>query len=152
MEWRVTVKQFADGAQCVIHHLILITHQLTLDERQTGALIEFQAGLHVETTQPRPSCSLMVGIVTLCLRTYIHRVVTTALWRQRTQSLRGQQLTRTDIEHVLLLVLRQRRVVECYWEYHVGANAPVHHVAIHIVEQIAVLVHEGVHKRCLTNL
>ncbi|MGX8728359.1 MAG: Ig-like domain-containing protein, partial [Lachnospiraceae bacterium] len=40
-------------------------------------------------------------------------------------------------------------VVECDGEDHVGANAPVHHVAIDIVEQIAVLVDEGVDKRCL---
>ena len=133
----------------MIVDFILITHHLALDEREAGALVEFEACLHVEAAEPRPCRSLMVGIVALCLRANVHGVVATALRRERAKSLRGEQLARTYIYYALHLLLRQRRVVESHGEDHVRANAPVHHIAIHVVEQIAVLVDEGVDKRLL---
>ena len=51
--------------------------------------------------------ALMVSMVALGLRSYIDRIIATALWRKRTQSLRSQEFTGTDIKYLLLLVLRQ---------------------------------------------
>ena len=133
----------------MIVHLILITHELTLDETQTATFIELQASLHVEATEPRPCGALMVGVVTLGLRTDIHRVVAATLRRERTQSLRCQQLTGAYIHHTLHLLLAQRRVVESHSEDHVRTHAPVHHIAIHIVEQVTIFIDKSLHKRSL---
>ena len=82
MERWVTVEEFTNRTDGMIVHLILIAHQLALDEREARTLIEFQASLHVESAKPRPGRSLMVGIVTLGLRTNIDGVVAAALRRE----------------------------------------------------------------------
>ncbi|CUQ40486.1 Uncharacterised protein [Segatella copri] len=63
-------------------HFALITYHLAFDKAQTGTLIEFQTCLHIEATEPWPCRTLMVSIVALGLRTYINRIISTALWRE----------------------------------------------------------------------
>jgi hypothetical protein len=89
----------------------------------------------------------MIGIISLNLRTYIIRIVSATLGAQCTQALRSQQFFRHNIKHLFLLGPIQRRIVKGNGKYHVGTYAPVHHITIHIVEQIAILIAEDVYER-----
>ena len=149
MERRVAVEQLRDGADGVVVDLVLVAHHLALHEAQPRPLVQLQAGLHVEAAQPRPCRALVVGIVALRLRTHIHRVVATALRRQAPQALWRQQLAGADVHHALHLLLAQRRVVQRHGEDLVRTHAPVHHRPVHVVQQIAIFVHERVHERRL---
>ena len=143
MEWRVAIEELRNSAEAMIRHLIFIAHHLTLDKAQTCALIELQRCFHIESTKPRPSSSLMISIVALCLWTYIHRIVATTLWRERTQALRSQQLTSTDVNDTLLLSLIQRRIIKGCSKYHIRTNTPIAWILIvYIVEQISMLIEE----------
>ena len=92
----------------------------------------------------------MIGIVALHLRTHIHGVIASALRREGTQSLGCEQLTCADIEHTLLLILIEGRIVESHSKNHVGTHAPVHQVAIDIIEEVTIFVEEGLHEGGLT--
>ena len=92
----------------MVRHLIFKSNHLALKEAEARALVEFQTSLHVEAAQPRPGRSLMVGLVALCLRTYIYRIVAATLRRERTQSLRCEKLTRADVNDRLLLLFVER--------------------------------------------
>ena len=58
----VTIEELTDSTKAVIRHFIVITYHLALYETQAGTLVEFQACLHIETTQPWPCCSLLVSM------------------------------------------------------------------------------------------
>lgn len=118
-----------------------------LYKRHATHFIDTQICFHVETHQPRPCRTLMIGIISLNLRTYIIRIVSATLGAQCTQALRSQQFFRHNIKHLFLLGPIQRRIVKGNGKYHVGTYAPVHHITIHIVEQIAILIAEDVYER-----
>ena len=60
------------------------------------------------------------------------------------------ECSRVCPQHIPLHLLNRKFIKEmneCYGEYHVGAYAPVHHITIHIVKQIAILIAEDVYER-----
>ena len=89
----------------------------------------------------------MVGIVALCLLTHVHRIISTTLRRQRAQSLWCQQFTSTDVKHASLLLLAERRIVECHCKHHIRTHTPVNHIAIYIVVEITIFVEECIYER-----
>ena len=89
----------------------------------------------------------MVGEVALLLATDIHGVVAAALRRERTDALRRYEFLGADVEHALALFHVEGREVEGNGKELVGAHAPIHHLSVHIVKQVAVFVEEHLLKR-----
>ena len=143
MEGRVAVEELGKRTDAVTEHFVLVSDHLSFDEAQTSAFIEFQAGFDIESEEPRPCRSLMIGVVALCLWSYIHGVVSAALWRQRAESFWREQFFGADVDDIFFLFLREWRIVKGSGEDHVGSDAPVLFVAVDIIEEIAELVDEG---------
>ena len=45
--------------------------------------------------------------------------------------------------------MRQWRIIESHCKYHVRTNAPIHHIAVYIVVEIAIFIEEGIEERLL---
>ena len=142
MEGRVAVEQLGYGADAVVEEFLFVAHEQTVHITHLAKSVYLQASLHVESCEPRPSCALMIGIVALNLRTYIHRVVAVTLRGERAHALRRDEFLRAIVEHALLLHSVERRVVQRHRKDHIGAHIVVA-IAVHaIVAKVAVLVVE----------
>ena len=152
MEGRIAVEEFWNRADAMVEEFLFVTHQQAVHIAQLAVSEYLQTCLHVECSEPGPGCSLMISIVALNLRTYIHRVVAVTLRRERTHALRSDEFLRAIVEHTLLLNSIERRVVEGDCEDHVGAYIIVA-IAVHtIVAKVAVFVEEHRSEVLLTKL
>ena len=142
MEWRVAVEEFRNGADAVIEEFFLKTDELAFDVVHAAHLVNAQISLQIETSEPRPSRSLMVSLVAVGLSSHIHWRISAAVWRKRAHALWRHEFLRADVKHTLAFLHAERRIVERDGEKLVGTYAPVHHLAINIIEQITVFVEE----------
>ena len=64
---RVAVEEFAHGAYAVLLELFLHADERVLDEGDSTAPVELDAGLEVGTEEPRPYGAVVVGLLPLPL-------------------------------------------------------------------------------------
>ena len=89
----------------------------------------------------------MVCVISLNLRTDIIGIIPPTLRAQCTQTFRSQQFFCHNIKYLLLLCPIQWRIVKSNSKYHIGTNAPIHHITVYIIKQITVLITKNFHKR-----
>ena len=99
----------------MLHDFVLKTDHLALNKRNTAHLICLKICLIIETAQPWPCSTLMICIIALYLRTYIIRVISHALRRQRTKTTWSKQLLGHCVENLFTLFRIERRIIECHF-------------------------------------
>ena len=82
LEGRIAVKEFAHRAYTMLLKLFLHADERALDEGDSTATIELEAGLEVRAQEPRPYRAIVVGLLPLPLRAVTLGLVAVTLWAE----------------------------------------------------------------------